>query len=123
MYFKPSDAINLNNPDFVLNSEPISIVDEYKYLGYIICDNLSNEKDIDRQKRNIYAQGNTLIRNTSLSLLRKLIFWYFSWDLLLRCTTWGTRLSRARVVPCQIIQTLKPLRLRFSLNFPQLLVS
>ena len=26
-------------------------------------------------------------------------------------------------VPCQIIQTLTPLRLRFSLNFPQLLVS
>ena len=68
-FFKPSDAINLNNPDFVLNSEPISIVDEYKYLGYIICDNLSNEKDIDRQKRKIYGQGNTLIRKFSMCSL------------------------------------------------------
>ena len=51
MFFKPSDAINLSYPDFTLNSGSISIVDEYKYLGYIICDNLSDEKDIDRQKK------------------------------------------------------------------------
>merc|ERR1712215_301777 len=35
MFFKPSDAINLNNPVFVLNSKLISIMDEYKYLRYI----------------------------------------------------------------------------------------
>ena len=68
-FFKPCNAINLINPDFVLNSEPISIVDEYKYLGYIICDNLSDEKDIDRQKRKIYGQGNTLIRKFSMCSL------------------------------------------------------
>ena len=53
MFLKPCNAINLNNPYFVLNSEFISMVNEYKYLGYIICDNLSDVKDIDRQKRKI----------------------------------------------------------------------
>ena len=43
----------------------------------------------------IQLDGHIISINTSLSLLRKLIFWYFSWDLLLRCTTCGTRLSRA----------------------------
>ena len=56
-FFKPSDAINLNYPDFILNSESISIVDEYKYLGYIICDDLSDEKDIDRQKKKNICAG------------------------------------------------------------------
>ena len=69
MFFKPSEAINLNHPDFILDSESISIVDEYKYLGYIICDNLSDKKDIDRHKRNIYAQGDTLIRKFSMCSL------------------------------------------------------
>ena len=68
-FFKPSDAINLSYPDFTLNSGSISIVDEYKYLGYIICDNLSDEKDIDRQKKKIYAQGNTLIRKFAMCSL------------------------------------------------------
>ena len=62
MLFKPKDAKKLNSPVFALNSVAIDIVEEYKYLGCIICDNLSDEKDIDRQKIKLYGQGNTLIR-------------------------------------------------------------
>ena len=69
MFFKPNDSINLNYPQFILNSESISSVVEYRYLGCIICDNLSDEKDIDRQKKKIYGQGNTLIRKFSMCSL------------------------------------------------------
>ena len=69
MLFKPKDAIQLNSPNFTLNSESISIVKEYNYLGCTICDDLSDEKDIDRQKRKLYGQGNTIIRKFSMCSL------------------------------------------------------
>ena len=69
MLFKPNDSVQLNSPIFTLNSEPVNIVNEYSYLGYIICDDLSDEKDIDRQKRKLYGQGNTIIRKFSMYTL------------------------------------------------------
>ena len=69
MLFKPKNAIQLNSPNFILNSDTISTVKEYNYLGYIICDDLSDEKDIDRQKRKLYGQGNTIIRKFSMCSL------------------------------------------------------
>ena len=69
MLFKPNDSVQLNSPIFTLNSEPVNIVNEYSYLGYIICDDLSDEKDIDRQKRKLYGQGNTIIRKFSMCTL------------------------------------------------------
>ena len=67
--FKPKNAIELNSPNFTLNSEIIKIVKEYNYLGCTICDDLSDEKDIDRQKRMLYGQGNTIIRKFSMCSL------------------------------------------------------
>ena len=69
MFFKPKNAIQLNYPNFTLNSENIRVVKEYNYLGCTICDDLSDEKDIDRQKRMLYGQGNTIIRKFSMCSL------------------------------------------------------
>ena len=34
----------------------------YTYLGHIICDTLSDELDIFRQRKKVFAQGNSLLR-------------------------------------------------------------
>ena len=33
-----------------------------KYLGHVISNNLSDDLDIERQRRQLYAQGNTILR-------------------------------------------------------------
>ena len=45
-----------------LKGEKITLCDQYKYLGHIICNNLKDDKDIARQCRKLYAQGNMLVR-------------------------------------------------------------
>ena len=63
MFFKSNYMSNFNIPKFYLNGNSISMVDEFKYLGHLICNNLSDKADIERQRKKIYAQGNSLIRN------------------------------------------------------------
>ena len=66
MIFKNKDAIVLNAPPFVLNDENIPVVEEYCYLGHIIDADLNDEKDILRQRKKIYQQGNAIIRRFSM---------------------------------------------------------
>ncbi|CAL4222603.1 unnamed protein product, partial [Meganyctiphanes norvegica] len=58
MIFKNKNAIELNTPPFVLNNENIPVVEEYCYLGHIIDNKLNDERDILRQRRKLYQQGN-----------------------------------------------------------------
>ena len=51
---------------FYLKNEEIPVQKDYKYLGHIICDDLRDEPDISRQRKKIYAQGNTIIRKFSM---------------------------------------------------------
>ena len=39
---------------------------EVKYLGHYIVDSLRDDKDLNRQCRNIYAGGNTLLRKFAM---------------------------------------------------------
>ena len=48
-------------PNFVLNNVLLTRVTKYKYLGHCISDNLSDDDDMARQYRQIYAQGNALV--------------------------------------------------------------
>ena len=52
-----------------MNGNSISIVEEFKYLGHLICNNLSDKADIERQRKNIYAQGNSLLRKFHMCTL------------------------------------------------------
>ena len=69
MFFKSNYMSNFNIPKFYLNGNSISMVDEFKYLGHFICNNLSDKADIERQRKKIYAQGNSLIRKFHMCTL------------------------------------------------------
>ena len=49
-------------PDFTLFGEKLREVSSVKYLGHVISNNLSDDLDIERQCRQLYAQGNTILR-------------------------------------------------------------
>ena len=49
-------------PSFELNDNILPGVNQCKYLGHVITDDLKDDNDIARQYKIIYAQGNALIR-------------------------------------------------------------
>ena len=60
MCFKPKGKHNLTVPHFSLNGVKLETVHSYKYLGVFLVDDLSDDKDIERQVKAIYARGNML---------------------------------------------------------------
>ena len=53
-------------PDFYLSGTALSVCSEITYLGHIIADDLSDDKDIHRQCRRLYAQANMLCHKFSM---------------------------------------------------------
>ena len=53
-------------PDFYLSGTAHSVCSEITYLGHIIADDLSDDKDIYRPCRRLYAQANMLCRKFSM---------------------------------------------------------
>ena len=49
-------------PDVTLSNKSIKWIEEHKYLGVIITSCFTDDKDIKRQCRVVYAKGNVLIR-------------------------------------------------------------
>ena len=49
-------------PHFMLNGVAIDKVSNCKYLGHCINDKLIDDDDMARQRKQIYAQGNELVR-------------------------------------------------------------
>ena len=49
-------------PNFVLSNVNLVVCNETKYLGHYISDDLSDDKDIHRQRCKLYAQANMLMR-------------------------------------------------------------
>ena len=52
-------------PVFTVNCSIIGESDKVKYLGHIICNDMSDDgddEDMMRQRRHVYAQGNVLSR-------------------------------------------------------------
>ena len=62
MIFESDSIQKINIPDFKINGEKIDCVDKYCYLGHIIQKDLSDEYDIERQRKKLYRQGNVIIR-------------------------------------------------------------
>ena len=50
-------------PSFIVNCDVIPESDKVKYIGHIICSDLSDDEDMMRQRRYLYAQGNVLSRS------------------------------------------------------------
>ena len=66
MIFKNKNDRDINAPPFVLNNEYIPVVEDYCYLGHVIDNELNDEKDILRQRKKLYQQGNSIIRKFSI---------------------------------------------------------
>ena len=50
-------------PSFIVNGDVIPESEKVKYLGHIICSDLSDDEDMMRQRRHLYAQGNVISRS------------------------------------------------------------
>ena len=80
MVFKPScksKCIAPEFPAFLLNSNVLQFVNEFRYLGHVINNDFSDDDDIKREIRNIFMRSNILIRrygkcsvNVKLALFR-----------------------------------------------------
>ena len=53
---------NVACPNFHLYEKTLKRVQHVKYLGHNLCEDLSDDMDIERQCRVLYAQGNILLR-------------------------------------------------------------
>ena len=62
MCFRSSSSFKFKIPDFSLNNTVIPRVSNLKYLGHHLCETSSDAMDIERQRRKIFVQGNSLIR-------------------------------------------------------------
>ena len=62
MFIKPKFMSDLVMPTFKLFNENIKVEHKYTYLGHILTDNMSDDLDILRQRKKIYAQGNNIRR-------------------------------------------------------------
>ena len=60
--FLPVDKKKIRIPTFELNNENIPIVDNFRYLGHILSSDSSDDLDIQRQRKKVYAQGNSILR-------------------------------------------------------------
>ena len=56
-------------PKFVMNQLVVSEVSKIKYLGHVLNNQLTDDDDILRQRRQLYARGNMLLRNFSMCSL------------------------------------------------------
>ena len=62
MCIKPRRFKDLYIPNITLNGDVLNFVTCHKYLGYNIDVSFTDNKDISRQIRSIYAQGNIIVR-------------------------------------------------------------
>ena len=62
MFFRPKNMLNVSLPSFKIFNENVEIVHKYTYLGHILCDTLSDDLDILRQRKKLFAQGNSIMR-------------------------------------------------------------
>ncbi|KAI8427626.1 hypothetical protein MSG28_002111 [Choristoneura fumiferana] len=54
-----------NVPSVVLSGVPLRVVQEFKYLGHIIADDLKDDHDIERERRALAVRSNVLTRRFS----------------------------------------------------------
>ena len=53
-------------PQLYIGDQTLKMVDKCKYLGHVMCSNLSDSDDIQRQIRELYVNANMLTRKFSL---------------------------------------------------------
>jgi len=61
MCVKPKALKDMCVPNIKLNEANVIFVREHKYLGCMLTDNMNDDKDINRQIRQVYIRGNSLV--------------------------------------------------------------
>ena len=79
MCYRSKLTSNFKIPDFSLNDSVIPLVKDVKYLGHFLTDTGSDSMDIDRQRKKLFIQGNSLIRKFYMCTLdvKLTLFQYF----------------------------------------------
>ena len=62
MFFLIKNLTKSKLPEIYLNNEILKMCSSFKYLGHIICHDLSDNTDFERQRRKLYVQGNIILR-------------------------------------------------------------
>lgn len=66
MIVKTKETLKLSFPDFYLCGNALPVTNEIKYLGhYVTCD-LTDDRDMYRQKCKLYGQANMLVRKFNM---------------------------------------------------------
>ena len=94
-------------PVFTVNGSIIGESDKVKYLGHIICNDMSDDDDMMRQRRQLYAQGNVLSRRFHMCSLevKNVLFRTFA----LPCTpvSYGLDTLPAVYISCMLRTTMR----------------
>ena len=68
MVFNPKNRNNIvskNFPQFTMGNMPLQFVPEFKYLGHVITNDCSDDKDIQREVRSMFFRTNLLVSRFS----------------------------------------------------------
>ena len=68
MVFNPKDRteiVSTSYPNFMLGFSSLQFVPQFKYLGHMIANDLSDDIDLQREVRNIFVRTNILVRRFS----------------------------------------------------------
>ena len=66
MIVRSKEDRKLSFPVFFLSVMALEVRDEVKYLGHYLTNDLSDDRDIYKQRRMLYAQANVLVRKFSM---------------------------------------------------------
>lgn len=90
MVIKPRGMRDLVPPKITINGDEIGYVEKFKYLGHIITSDFTDDADIEREIRNLYIRGNTIIRKFGfLSIEVKLSLFKAYCYCLYTCSLWS----------------------------------
>ena len=62
MCIQPKGKKRVSVPEFIVNDKQIDIVDNFKYLGFYLSNDMDDEYDINRQIRGLFTRGNIIIK-------------------------------------------------------------
>ena len=104
MVFRSNLLKDIHIPDFVLNGKLIDKVTNCKYLGHCINDALNDNDDMARQCKQMYAQGNALIRKFYMCTETVKITLFRSYcSTLYPSALWRISISARRFVNCVLL--------------------
>ena len=96
-------------PVFTVNGSRIGESDKVKYLGHIICNDMSDDDDMMRQRRQLYAQGNVLSRRFHILCVHLKLRMYYSAFFALPCipVSYGLDTLPAVYISCMLRTTMR----------------